>query len=123
MTIPDVKRKLAEYRKLDLQSECKVFRKVLLRELENRSFDHETRKEDVDMNKVCAYMMKNHSISAPILTSLYHVAVTAGYASARVECLFSALSRVLMLLNEDGKRLRGSVISLSCILNEIRCYR
>ena len=96
MTIPIIRSKMLAggFGKLDLVAECQVFRKVLERELENGSFKHDTRKEDVDMNKVCAFMMRNHAESAPVLTSLYRVAVTAGYASARVECLFSALTRV-----------------------------
>ena len=39
-------------------------------------------------------MVKAHIDCAPVLTMLYRVAATAGYASARVECLFSALTKV-----------------------------
>ena len=46
------------------------------------------------MCKLCAFMVTNHANNAPILTKVYKVAVTAGYASAPVECLFSALTKV-----------------------------
>ena len=95
MTIPTIKsRMLSEaLGKVDLRAECHVYRRVLGKELEKGSFKHATR-NDIDMNKVCAYMIRHHAESAPVLTILYRVAVTAGYASARVECLFSALAMV-----------------------------
>ena len=55
---------------------------------------HDSRESEIDMSKLSALMTKHHSKSAPILTLLYKLAITAGYASARVECLFSALTTV-----------------------------
>ena len=39
-------------------------------------------------------MLKVHKDTAPILSILYRVATTAGFASARVESLFSSLSQI-----------------------------
>ena len=35
-----------------------------------------------------------HGDGAPILASLYKVAITSGFTSTRVECVFSSLTRV-----------------------------
>ena len=48
----------------------------------------------VDLVDVAAIIKKDHENRAPVLTSLYNVAITAGYTSTRVECLFSSLSGV-----------------------------
>ena len=72
----------------DFGAECRIFRRILLKE-DLSSFMHDTREKEVDMCKLCVFMDKNHVNNAPILTLLY-----AGYASARVECLFSALTKV-----------------------------
>ena len=74
----------------DFEAECRIFRRILLKE----DSMHDTREKEVDMCKLCVFMDKNHVNNAPILTLLYKLAVTAGYASARVECLFSALTKV-----------------------------
>ena len=73
--------------------ECRVYRRILLKEYDKGVFLHENHKK-VDLNKVCAFMVKAHIDCAPVLTMLYRVAATAGYASARIECLFSALTKV-----------------------------
>ena len=95
MTIPTVKRSfLSETLGIvDLDAECRVYRRILLKEYDKGVFLHENHKK-VDLNKVCAFMVKAHIDCAPVLTMLYRVAATAGYASARVECLFSALTKV-----------------------------
>ena len=95
-TIPTVKSKFAKQHlgKGDLDAECRVFRKVLLKELEKGLFVHDSRKGHIDLTKVVVYMLKNHSETAPVLTILYQLAVTAGYASARCECVFSALTKI-----------------------------
>ena len=76
-----------------MDAEYRVYRRILLKEYDKGVFLHENHKK-VDLNKVCAFMVKAHIDCAPVLTMLYRVAATAGYASARVECLFSALTKV-----------------------------
>ena len=76
-----------------MDAECRVYRRILLKEYDKGIFLHENHKK-VDLNKVCAFMMKAHIDCAPVLTMLYRVAATAGYDSAHVECLFSALTKV-----------------------------
>ena len=76
-----------------MDAECHVYRCILLKEYDKGVFLHENHKK-VDLNKVCAFMVKAHIDCAPVFTMLYRVAATAGYASARVECLFSALTKV-----------------------------
>ena len=95
MTIPMVKRQfLSETLGIvDLDAECCVYRRILLKEYDKGVFLHENHKK-VDLNKVCAFMVKAHIDCAPVLTMLYRVAATAGYASGPVECLFSALTKV-----------------------------
>ena len=94
MEIPAVKEKLSadSLNKQDFQAECRIYKRILSKQ-DRSSFENETRKT-LDMTKICAFMVKNHANNAPILTLLYRVAVTAGYASARVECVFSALTKV-----------------------------
>ena len=67
----------------------RIFKKILLKERE--SFNDETRKGVVDLVKVTTFMVRNHVDTAPGLTMLYRLVVTAGYASARCECVFSSL--------------------------------
>ena len=75
----------------DLQAGCSIFRRVLS-SLDLKSF-HNNR-EEIDIIKVAAYFNKKYPEAAPILCNLYLIAITAGYASARVECLFSALTAI-----------------------------
>ena len=77
----------------DFEAECRIFRRIHLKE-DLSSFMHDTRGKEVDMCKLCVFMDKNHVNNASILTFLYKLAVTAGYGSARVECLFSTLTKV-----------------------------
>ena len=76
---------------LDFNSECQVFKRIITKE-NNDKFLNERNK--YDLNKLCSFMMKTHADTAPTLTILYRVATTAGFASARVESLFSALSQI-----------------------------
>lgn len=78
----------------NLTAECHVYERVLRKELENGIFDHKERKGVVDLTKVCQYMVRSHAEAAPVLCLLYRIAVTAGYASARCECVFSSLTKV-----------------------------
>ena len=88
ITIPIIKTKMLSeaLTKADLDGECRVYRRILLKEHEKGCFRHDSR-EAVDVNKICAFMVRNHIDCAPVLTLLYRVA-------ARVECLFSALSKI-----------------------------
>ena len=72
----------------DLKAECSIFSRVLS-SLDLKSFHNNC--EEIDIIKVAAYLSKKYPEAAPILCNLYLIAITAGYASARVECLFSAL--------------------------------
>ena len=72
----------------DLKSECSFFRRVLS-PIDLKSF--ENNREEIDIIKVAAYLNKEYPEAAPILCNLYLICITAGCASARVECLFSAL--------------------------------
>ena len=76
-----------------MDAECRVYRHILLKEYDKGVFLYENHKK-VNLNNVCAFMVKAHIDCAPVLTILYRVAATAGYASARIECYFSALSKV-----------------------------
>ena len=73
----------------DLDAECRIFARVLLNKEWPR---HEHGK--IDLVAVARYMEEDHKETAPVLTMIYRVAVTAGFTSTRVECLFSSLSRV-----------------------------
>ena len=71
MTIPTVKRFLSEILGIvDLDAECHVYRRILLKEYDKEVFLHENHKK-VDLNNVCAFMVKAHIDCAPVLTMLY----------------------------------------------------
>ena len=67
------------------KSECNVFKKVILRKFDSK-------REDV--GEIYLFLLQNYSEAAPFLTALYKLCVTRGCASARVECLFSAMTYV-----------------------------
>ena len=96
LTIPAARNKLLSEKlnESNLIAECQVFQRVLTKELEKGTFKHDTRDGVTDLNKVRRYMVTNHNEAAPILCILYRVSVTAGYASARCECVFSSLTKV-----------------------------
>ena len=77
----------------NLTAECHVYERVFRKELENGIFDKK-RKGVVDLTKVSQCMVRSHAEAAPVLCLLYRVAVTAGFASARCECVFSSLTKV-----------------------------
>ena len=89
-SIPVVKEKL-EKQCLNsgyLDAECKIFKRVLS---EKEWPKHKHGK--VDLNAVAKFMNMEYKTLAPVLCTLYHVALTAGFTSTRVECLFSSLTR------------------------------
>ena len=71
---------------IGLQAECVVFRNVILKQF--------PRDSDSDVCEIYKFLLENYSSVAPIIIILYKVAITWGYASARVECLFSSLTFV-----------------------------
>ena len=73
----------------DLNAECRIFSRVF----KDKQWP-KVENGKVDLVDVAAIIKKDHENSVPVLTSLYNVAITAGYTSTRVECLFSSLSRV-----------------------------
>ena len=87
LTVPAFKKELSDLHVDDftaLESECKVFKNVI-----QRKFD-----SNADIGDIYVFLRENYSEAAPILTDLFKMCVTCGYASARVECLFSALAYV-----------------------------
>ena len=50
-----------------MDAECRVYRRILLKEYDKGVFLHENHKK-VDLNKVCAFMVKAHIDCAPVLT-------------------------------------------------------
>ena len=103
LTIPVIKRDLDE-KTVEIScfsSECHVFKNTILREFKTK---------DVDVSEIYNYLLENYANAAPLLTSLYKLCITCGYASARVECLFSAMSYV------DAPRRRCSTAWRECAL-------
>ena len=95
-SIPLIKKKLGGLHKDDIESltsECQVFKNVISRNFES----------NCDLGEIYVFMKNNYSEAAPVLTSMYKLSLTCGYASARVECLFSAMAYV-----DDPKRRRRS---------------
>ena len=73
----------------DLKAECKIFGRVFAdKEWPRNEHGH------IDLVDVALHVLKEYSNTAPVLSTLYRVGVTAGFTSTRVECLFSSLSRV-----------------------------
>ena len=95
-TIPAVKQRFIQEQltTTNLEAECRVFSRILGKEYEAGSFEHDTRKGTIDILKVAIYMARNHRETAPVLTTLYRLAITIGYSSARCECVFSSLSKI-----------------------------
>lgn len=90
-SIPVVKESFAKSRLGvdDLNAECKIFGRVLSDKDWPRN-EH----DQIDLVDVALYILSEHTTTAPVLSTLYRVGVTAGFTSTRVECLFSSLSRV-----------------------------
>ncbi|CAB4015919.1 zinc finger MYM-type 1 [Paramuricea clavata] len=73
----------------DLEAECRIFSRVFKdKEWPKNAADK------VDLSEVANIVIKEHQKGAPVLSSLYKVAITAGFTSMRVECVFSSLTRV-----------------------------
>ena len=85
LTIPALKMNEITHSATRLNSELVVFKNIILQEFPG---------ENVDMSNVYTFLIENYSKAAPILVILYHLAITCGYASARVECLFSSLTYI-----------------------------
>ena len=88
-----------------LQSECKVFKNVIVRKFEKCT--------NVDVGEINVLMSENYAEAAPVLTSMYKLSITCGYASARVECLFTAMSYV------DAPRRQRSKSERKCALTHL----
>ena len=73
----------------DLKGECLIFSRVL----RNKEFSIDENGV-IDLVEVGSHLLEKHKESAPILGSLYKVAITAGFSSTRVECLFSSLTMI-----------------------------
>lgn len=89
-SIPVVKELLLE-RKVsldDLEAECRIFKRVLT------DIKWAKVNETTDLVAVAVHVRNNHQSTAPVLTTLYDAAITAGWTSTRCECVFSALSRI-----------------------------
>ena len=72
----------------NLKAECKIFSRVLTGYEWPRN-EH----SQIDLVDVVRHVLNEYEKTATVLSTLYLVAVTA-VTSTRVECLFSALSRV-----------------------------
>ncbi|CAB4034709.1 Hypothetical predicted protein, partial [Paramuricea clavata] len=73
----------------DLEAECKIYARVF----KDKEWP-KNENEKIDLSEVAIIVINNHQKGAPILSSLYKVAVTSGFTSTRVECVFSSLTRV-----------------------------
>ena len=90
-TMPVLRR---EYSQLNisiegLKGECRIFSRVL----RNKEFSKD-KNGVIDLVEIGSHLIVKHKESAAILGSLYKVAITAGFSSARVECLFSSLTMI-----------------------------
>lgn len=75
----------------DLEAECRIFTRVLKDKEKEWPKDVNGR---IDLVEVARIVMNDYQNGAPILSSLYKLAITAGFTSTRVECVFSSLTRV-----------------------------
>jgi hypothetical protein len=73
----------------DLEAECRVYARVFKDKEWPRN-----KNEKIDLSEVAIIVINDYQKGAPILSSLYKVAVTSGYTSTRVECVFSSLTRI-----------------------------
>ena len=60
----------------DLEAECRIYARVF-KDNEWPENEH----EKIDLSEVAVIVIKNHQKGAPILSSLYKVAVTSGFTS------------------------------------------
>ena len=73
----------------DLEAECGIYACVFKDKEWPRN-----KNEKIDLSEVAIIVINDYQKGAPILSSLYKVAVTSGYTSTRVECVFSSLTRI-----------------------------
>ena len=73
----------------DLEAECRIYARVFKDKEWPRN-----KNEKIDLSEVAIIVINDYQKGAPILSSLYKVAVTSGYTSTRVECVFSSLTRI-----------------------------
>ena len=99
MTIPPVKRRfLSETLGIvDLDAECRVYRRILRKEYDKGVFLHENHKK-VDLNKVCAFMVKAHIDC----TSPYNA------ISSRCNCWVCLSSRRMLIFRTDQGKCSSS---------------
>ena len=113
LTIPAISLKLRLMKVDDFEffsSECKVF-----------NFESKTLScvnlivsgGTVDIGDIHEFLCKPYTDAAPVLISMYKLAMTCGYASARVESLFSAMSYV------DAPRRQRSKSERECALTHL----
>ena len=73
---------------------------VIKRDIDKRNIEgailqsFKTKDADIDIGEIYQFLNEKSLKAAPILTALYKLFKTRGHASARVECLFSAMSYV-----------------------------
>ena len=88
LTIPNVSKVLLE-KNADIEvlnAQCKVHKTVIE--------EYVKKLDSADVFDVFRELQSNYSATAFVLIMLYRVAITMGYASARVECLFSAMAHI-----------------------------
>ena len=73
----------------DLEAECRIYARVL----KDKEWP-KNKNEKIDISEVAIIVFRDHQQGALVLSSLYKVAVTAGFTSTRVECVFSSLTQV-----------------------------
>jgi hypothetical protein len=108
-TIPVVSRKVEDLSFEKLKCECEVFRSVILDfsnkqdtsaelQFQRKKSENDAKGKKTETPKVNKMTQITQFVSslcgAEILQQMYLVAVTAGYSSSVVECVFSALNRV-----------------------------
>ena len=100
-----------DFSKGRLQAECTVFKNVIL-----NKFHFDTGKT-IDISDIYRFLKSSYASAAPILIELYKISITCGYASARVECLFSSMTFV------DSARRRSSTPFRECSLTHLHFER
>lgn len=90
MTVPLIAQKLQGKTMENLKAECQVFRPVL----SSQKWNVDPSTKSINVNDVAGYMIKHYSSAAIVLTQLYRLGITAGYASVTNECSFSSLQQV-----------------------------
>ena len=105
--IPRIKAEFAgrNIEKGNLESEWNVFKHVNL--------SHCKSKQTNDIGDIYTFLLENYEVAAPVLIMVYRIALACGYASARVECLFSSMTYI------DAPRRRQSTSFRQCALTHL----